>query len=262
MEKIFSYITKNFITVAGITILTGTTLTTSAIGVMKVANNFERSNLEVPEVKGIETSISSEISPTPSTSPQTISGTRVIPHPKGTTTVQTNTGTATIDPTIPPTTSSSTTQSSTTSTSQCVVTLSGNKYDVTSLRTTHSGGNIFNCGTDMTAVYQGRHGTSLSRMQKYLISTTSTSGGTTSNNANNSSSSQTNTGGGNQSSSSSGGSSTSNNQEQTPPQNIENHKEEHKEEEKIEIHKDEDHQEEEETHLESFFKNVLKLIVS
>lgn len=50
----------------------------------------------------------------------------------------------------------------------CIITLQGQQYDVTSLRSTHSGGDIFKCGTDMTAVYQGKHGTSLARMQPYL----------------------------------------------------------------------------------------------
>lgn len=53
----------------------------------------------------------------------------------------------------------------------CIVTLFGKQYDVTTLRSTHSGGNIFSCGTDMTTVYQNRHGTDMSRMQQYLVST-------------------------------------------------------------------------------------------
>lgn len=53
------------------------------------------------------------------------------------------------------------------STNRCFVTLFGGLYDVTSLRSSHSGGDIFKCGTDMTSVYQGKHGTSLSRMAKY-----------------------------------------------------------------------------------------------
>lgn len=53
----------------------------------------------------------------------------------------------------------------------CIITLSGQQFDVTSLRSSHSGGDIFNCGTDMTSVYNNKHGTSLSRMQKYLVAT-------------------------------------------------------------------------------------------
>ncbi len=55
--------------------------------------------------------------------------------------------------------------------SNCVVTLFGNQYDVSPLQTDHSGGNIFTCGTDMTTVYQGRHGTSVTRMAAYAIPT-------------------------------------------------------------------------------------------
>lgn len=50
----------------------------------------------------------------------------------------------------------------------CLVTLFGQTFDVTSLRSTHPGGDIFVCGTDMTSVYQSQHGSSLARMQPYL----------------------------------------------------------------------------------------------
>lgn len=55
--------------------------------------------------------------------------------------------------------------------SNCIITLFGKQYDITSLLTTHSGGNVFQCGTDMTASYQSRHGTNLSRMAPYLVNT-------------------------------------------------------------------------------------------
>lgn len=51
----------------------------------------------------------------------------------------------------------------------CIITLSGQQFDVTALRSSHSGGDIFNCGTDMTAIYNNKHGNNLSRMQKYLV---------------------------------------------------------------------------------------------
>lgn len=57
----------------------------------------------------------------------------------------------------------------------CLVTISGQKYDVTKLASTHSGGNIFKCGTDMTAIYNVEHGTSMSRMNKYLYNGNATS---------------------------------------------------------------------------------------
>lgn len=55
------------------------------------------------------------------------------------------------------------------SNNQCIITVSGQQYDVTNLRNTHSGGNIFECNTDMTNVYQGKHGSGLSLISKYLI---------------------------------------------------------------------------------------------
>lgn len=58
----------------------------------------------------------------------------------------------------------------------CIVTLFGKNYDVTALRQTHSGGDIFQCGTDMSTIYQSRHETDVSRMQPYLVSSQSTSG--------------------------------------------------------------------------------------
>lgn len=51
----------------------------------------------------------------------------------------------------------------------CIITLFGGKYDVTRLRQTHSGGDVFTCGADMTAIYQSRHGTNLSMMEKYKV---------------------------------------------------------------------------------------------
>ena len=69
-------------------------------------------------------------------------------------------------PLIPTPTSASTS-------SACVIVLFGQQYDVTKLQSTHSGGNVFYCGTDMTTLYTQRHGTNLDRMQPYLISSAS-----------------------------------------------------------------------------------------
>lgn len=54
--------------------------------------------------------------------------------------------------------------------SKCIVTILGDKYDVTTLQTTHSGGNVFICGTDMTSQYEIEHGSNLRRIQPYKIS--------------------------------------------------------------------------------------------
>lgn len=59
-------------------------------------------------------------------------------------------------------------------TSLCLITIQGKQYNVTSLRSRHSGGDIFKCGTDMTAIYQNQHGSSLSQIQPYLYTPGST----------------------------------------------------------------------------------------
>lgn len=56
----------------------------------------------------------------------------------------------------------------TNNTNRCLVTLFGKQYDVTSLRGTHGGGDIFNCGADMSTIYQNKHGSGLSRVASYL----------------------------------------------------------------------------------------------
>ena len=66
-------------------------------------------------------------------------------------------------------TASPTTIGATTAATACIVTISGSKYDVTPLRSTHSGGDIFQCGTDMTVMYQQQHGSNLRMIQPYLI---------------------------------------------------------------------------------------------
>lgn len=54
--------------------------------------------------------------------------------------------------------------------SGCIITLDGGSYNVTSLQRSHSGGDIFNCGSDMSATFWGKHGQSIfSKMQQYRI---------------------------------------------------------------------------------------------
>ncbi|KKQ84838.1 MAG: voltage gated chloride channel domain-containing protein [Candidatus Daviesbacteria bacterium GW2011_GWB1_39_5] len=53
---------------------------------------------------------------------------------------------------------------------RCIVTISGSQYDVTVYRNAHSGGNVFQCGTDMTAVFLSQHPASyLQKMAQYKI---------------------------------------------------------------------------------------------
>lgn len=51
----------------------------------------------------------------------------------------------------------------------CIITVNGLKYDVTALKNTHSGGNIFVCGADMTTSYTKQHGNSVSLIARYLV---------------------------------------------------------------------------------------------
>ena len=52
----------------------------------------------------------------------------------------------------------------------CIVSIDGVSYDVTTFKKIHSGGDIFKCGTDMTASFYSQHSTqTLKAMQKYRI---------------------------------------------------------------------------------------------
>jgi hypothetical protein len=53
---------------------------------------------------------------------------------------------------------------------ECIITLFGEQYDVTQLRFVHPGGNIYECGTDMTETYIEQHGNDLERIEKYKVS--------------------------------------------------------------------------------------------
>lgn len=53
---------------------------------------------------------------------------------------------------------------------RCIIAINGVQYNVTEFRNIHSGGNIFTCGTDMTATFFGQHNdATLQRMQQYKI---------------------------------------------------------------------------------------------
>ena len=61
--------------------------------------------------------------------------------------------------------------------SSCIITISGIQYDVTTLQTNHSGGNVFVCGTDMTTLFMSMptHAADLARLAPYVyIAPTST----------------------------------------------------------------------------------------
>jgi len=53
---------------------------------------------------------------------------------------------------------------------RCIVTIRGEKYDVTTFRSKHPGGNIFKCGEDMTEAFNKQHGEKqLQQVQKYKV---------------------------------------------------------------------------------------------
>lgn len=52
---------------------------------------------------------------------------------------------------------------------KCIITVFGKQYDVTSLRKSHPGGDIYNCGADMSENYRKQHGTNTSRISQYQI---------------------------------------------------------------------------------------------
>jgi hypothetical protein len=53
--------------------------------------------------------------------------------------------------------------------SVCIITVDGKKYDVQPLRSTHTGGDIFVCDTDMSDVFRKQHGDRLKMIEKYLV---------------------------------------------------------------------------------------------
>lgn len=53
---------------------------------------------------------------------------------------------------------------------RCIITISGGQYDVTEFRNIHSGGDVFQCGTDMTESFLSRHPASfLQKMSQYKV---------------------------------------------------------------------------------------------
>lgn len=53
---------------------------------------------------------------------------------------------------------------------RCVIVVDGKKYDVSSFRNQHSGGDVFDCGTDMSNIFHQQHSNSfLKTMEQYRI---------------------------------------------------------------------------------------------
>ncbi len=169
MNPMFIELLKQvIIAFAGISII-GATVATGTIGASNLVSSFTKNEHKIAQVQADNSENSNN---------------EIANSPEGAVAVKI-TSPGTIKPTAPtiakkttlvitaPTTNPSPTKAPQPA-SGCIITLSGQQYDVTSLQQSHSGGNIFSCGTDMSSMYQGKHGSSLSRMQKYLV----TSGGT------------------------------------------------------------------------------------
>ncbi len=53
---------------------------------------------------------------------------------------------------------------------RCIVAVDSVSYDVSQFKSTHSGGDVFNCGSDMTAIFYGQHNAEmLKKMSRYQI---------------------------------------------------------------------------------------------
>lgn len=137
----------------------------NAIGVVVLIGfSFPSTNLETPQMSpeasyspGLNNEGLTSPSLVPISTPVTKVSTTSAPAPTKTPS-STATPVATVQPTPIPTPSG------------CIVTIDSVKYDVTRLRSTHSGGDIFSCGTDMSQTFWSRHNNRiLQRMQQYKI---------------------------------------------------------------------------------------------
>ncbi|RMD77185.1 hypothetical protein D6810_01680 [Candidatus Dojkabacteria bacterium] len=52
---------------------------------------------------------------------------------------------------------------------RCIIIIDQNKYDVSNLKYTHTGGNIFKCGQDMTKEFEQKHRLNLKMIEKYKV---------------------------------------------------------------------------------------------
>lgn len=164
MNNFFIFIRHKMWPAAAIALLTVMTLSTSAMGISKLAGSF---NSPKPKIQAIQT-VEAKEKEMEKNAPSKVLGSEII-------TVSNPTSAPSPLPTHPAaqaklTTNTSASVSTSGSTgSSCIVTLFGKQYDVSPLQTSHTGGNIFQCGTDMTNTYKAQHGTDLTRMQPYLL---------------------------------------------------------------------------------------------
>lgn len=179
-------IIKNVLSAVSIFTVMGLSMATSVFGFGKISNQLQKpltDNIVVPEVKGTSTVDTSaevegqEVESSNNTSNKIASSSQSKLSSSPKTLSQNSTPTPTPTPKLTATPTPTPTPSPTptpTPSNKCIVTLFGLQYDVTALANSHSGGNIFVCGTDMTVTYQSQHGTNVSRMTPYLVTSSPT----------------------------------------------------------------------------------------
>lgn len=144
-------------------LVTLTTLATSAVAAKKIITEVPSLTPTNQLVLGNNTTEGTADNP-PTIAPS-ITSTPTSPLP---TSQKLTSNTSPVTLILTPTIKSNQTSSGSQKNSACLITLFEQQYDVTSLRASHSGGDVFQCGTDMTTVYQSRHGTNVTRIQPYL----------------------------------------------------------------------------------------------
>jgi cytochrome b involved in lipid metabolism len=149
--------------------ITGLTIATSTVGASKVIGSITQRDQEPPEVEVLDDlSTQEQAESVTKLSNETLSDTK-----PASTLAPLKKLAANILPTNTPITSNSLSQQNI-STGGCLVTLFGKSYDVTPLKNTHPGGDVFVCGTDMSTSYQSAHGNDVSRMAPYLVNSNGT----------------------------------------------------------------------------------------
>jgi len=185
---------KNLASGLAVAAVTLVSFSSSAIGISKVMSPWQpksSSEVEVPKIK-TEANEQAETSVEVEKTEKSNSGSRQVAKVSGSSSnsVTTN-STVTLKPTAKPTSSApaiSPTQAPA-NPNQCLVTLFGIQYDVSPLRSTHGGGDIFVCNTDMTVTFQSQH-MDIAIMAKYKVGAPAPTGGSTTGGSNGSSGSR------------------------------------------------------------------------
>lgn len=180
---------KNILSIGSLVVIAGLTLTTSVYGATKAADVLKLGtpSISIPAIRTTE-----EVEKTRQVA-EAKPAVSVAQSQQSQKSAASNVGTTPAPTKVQTTGTSTVVVSPTPNANQCVITLFGKKYDVAPLRTQHSGGNVFVCNTDMTAMYQSQHGTNVSSMAKYSLADGTQTGSGSSTNGSSGSSSGTNT---------------------------------------------------------------------